>query len=80
MENYFFDQSEQLQELKDQTRLLNDSPAMLTAKEDSITSHNKILETRLSQVAQKGSQPKTNKMNAVTLPCLASSTKPLSLT
>ena len=67
MENYFLDQSEQLQELKDQTRLLNDSLATLTSKVNSISSHNKILGTQLSQVAQKVSQPKTNKMKAVTL-------------
>jgi len=67
MENYFFDQSEQLQELKDQTRLLNDSLATFTSKVDSISSHNKIIETQLSQVAQKVSQPKTNKLNVVTL-------------
>jgi len=67
MENYFLNQSEQLQELKDQTRLLNDSLATLTSKVDSISSHNKILETQISQVVQKVSQPKTNKMNVVTL-------------
>jgi len=42
MENYFFNQSEQVQELKDQTRLLNDSLATLTSKVDSISSHNKF--------------------------------------
>jgi len=67
MENYFLNQSEQLQELKDQTRLLNDSLATLTLKVDSISSHNKILETQISQVVQKVSQLKTNKMNVVTL-------------
>jgi len=67
METYFTNQSEQLQELKNQTELLNDSLAMLTSKVDSIFSHNKILETQISQVAQKVSQPRTNKMNVVTL-------------
>jgi hypothetical protein len=67
MENYLFNQSEQLQELKDQTRLLNDSLATLTSKVDSISPHNKILEIQLSQVIQKVSQPKTDKMNVVTL-------------
>jgi predicted nucleic acid-binding Zn-ribbon protein len=67
MENYLLNQSEQLQELKDQTRILNDSLATLTSKIDSISSHNKILETQLSQVVQKISQPKTKKMNAITL-------------
>ncbi|XP_039687849.1 uncharacterized protein [Medicago truncatula] len=65
MENYFFKQSEQLQELKDQTRLLNNSLATLTTKIDSIYSHNKISETQLSQVVRKAGHP--NKMNAVTL-------------
>jgi hypothetical protein len=46
---------------------LNDSLATLTSKVDSISSHNKILETQLSQVIQKVSPPKTNKMKAVTL-------------
>jgi len=67
MENNFLNQSEQLQELKDQTKLLNDSLAKLTSKVDYISSHNKILETQISQVIQKVSQPKTNKMNVVTL-------------
>ncbi|KEH37973.1 hypothetical protein MTR_2g055140 [Medicago truncatula] len=67
MENYFLEQSEEVQELKDQTRLLNDSLATLTSKVDSISTHNKISETELSQVVHKISQPKTNKMNAVTL-------------
>lgn len=65
MENYFLKQSEQLQELKDQTRLLNNSLATLTTKIDSISSHNKISETQLSQVVRKVNHP--NKMNAVTL-------------
>jgi len=61
MGNYFLNQSDQLQELKDQIRLLKDSLAKLTSKVDSISSHNKILETQISQVVQKVSQPKTKK-------------------
>jgi len=44
MENYFSNQTEQLQELEDQTRLLNDSLAKISPKIDSIPSHDKILE------------------------------------
>jgi hypothetical protein len=64
MENYLFNQFEQLKELMDQTRILNDSLATLASKVDSISSHNKILETQLSQVVQEICQPK---MNVVTL-------------
>jgi len=46
---------------------LKDSPAKLTSKVDSIFSHNKILETQISQVVPEVSQPKINKMNDVTL-------------
>ena len=53
MENYFLNQSEQLQELKDQTKLLNDSLAKLTSKVDSISSHNKILETKSPKLSKK---------------------------
>jgi hypothetical protein len=53
METYFFNQPKQLQELENQTRLLNDSLAKLTSKVDSISFHSKILETQISQVAQK---------------------------
>jgi hypothetical protein len=67
LENYLFNQFEQLRELEDQTRLLTDTLATLTSKVDSISSHNKILETQLSQVIQKVSHPKTDKMNAITL-------------
>jgi len=42
IESYFTNQSEQLQELKNQTGLLNESLAKLTSKVDSISSHNKI--------------------------------------
>lgn len=65
MENYFLKQSEQLKELKDQTRLLNNSLATLTKKIDSISSHNKTSETQLSQVVRKVGHP--NKKNIVTL-------------
>jgi len=67
MENYLSNQTEQLQELKDQTRLLNDSLAKITSKVDSISSHNQILEAQISHAFQKVSQPKIDKMNAVTL-------------
>jgi len=67
IETYFSNQSKELQELKNQTRLLNDSLAKLTSKVDSIFSHNKILETQISQLTQKVNQPKTNRMNAITL-------------
>ena len=52
MENYVIDQSKQLQELKNQTEFLNDSLAKITSKVDSIATHNKILKTQISQVAQ----------------------------
>jgi len=44
MENYFSNQTEQLQELEDQTRLLNDSLAKISPNIDFIPSHDKILE------------------------------------
>jgi len=44
-------QSKQLQELKNQTGFLNDSLVKLTSKVDSIATHNKMLETQISQVA-----------------------------
>ncbi len=47
------DQSNQFQELKNQTGFLNDSLAKLTSKVDSIATHNKMLETQISQVAQQ---------------------------
>ncbi|KEH37943.1 retropepsins domain protein, putative [Medicago truncatula] len=40
-----------LQELKNQTEFLNDSLAKLKTKVDSITTHNKMLETQISQMA-----------------------------
>jgi len=67
IETYFSNQSKELQELKNQTGLLNDSLAKLTSKVDSIFSHNKILEAQISQLTHKVSQPKTIKMNAITL-------------
>ena len=67
LEKYFTNKSEQLQELKNQVGLLNDSLAKLTSKMDSISSHNESLETQISQIARKVSQPITNKMNAITL-------------
>ena len=67
MENYVMNQSKQLQELKIQTGFLNDSLVKLTSKVDSVATHNKMLETQISQVAHQVSQPKTNNLNAITL-------------
>jgi len=53
MESYVINQSKQLQELKNQTGFLNDSLTKLNAKVDSFATHNKILETQISQVAQQ---------------------------
>jgi len=53
MENYVINQSNQLQELKNQIEFLNDSLVKLTSKVDSIATHNKMLETQISQVAQQ---------------------------
>jgi len=53
MENYVVNQSKQLQELKNQTRFMNDSLAKLNSKVDSIATHTKMLETQISQVAQQ---------------------------
>jgi hypothetical protein len=53
MENYVMNQSKQIQELKTQTGFLNDSLVKLTSKVDSIVTHNKMLETQISQVAQQ---------------------------
>jgi len=53
MENYVINQFKQLQELKNQTGLLNDSLVKLTSKVDSIAIHKKNLETKISQVAQQ---------------------------
>ena len=46
-------QSKQLQELKTQTGFLNDSLTKLNVKVDSFSTHNKMLETQISQVAQQ---------------------------
>jgi len=46
-------QSKQLQELKNQTGFLNDSLSKLNTKVDSISTHTKMLETQISQVAQQ---------------------------
>jgi len=53
MECYVMNQSKQLQELKNQTGFLNDSLTKLNAKVDSFATHNKMLETQISQVAQQ---------------------------
>jgi len=53
MESYVMNQSKKLQELKNQTGILNDSLAKLTSKVDSIATHAKMLETQISQVAQQ---------------------------
>ena len=60
MENYFSNQTEQLQQLEDETRLLNDSLAKILPKIDSTPSHDKILEAQFSHA-------NTNKMNSITL-------------
>jgi len=53
LENYVMGQSKQLQELNNQTGYLNDSLVKLTSKVDFIATHNKMLETQISQVAQQ---------------------------
>jgi len=53
MENYVINQSKQIQELKNQIGYMNDSLFKLTSKVDSIATHNKMLETQISQVANK---------------------------
>jgi len=50
-------QFKQIQEFKNQTGFLNDSIAKLTSKVDSIATHNKMLETQLSQVATSSQTP-----------------------
>ena len=67
LEKYLMDQSKQFQELKNQTEFLNDFLVKLTSKMDSIATHNQMLETQISQVAQQVSQTKTNRLNAITL-------------
>jgi len=53
LENCIMDQSKRYEELKSQTGFLNDSLTKITSKVDSISTHNKILETQISQVAQQ---------------------------
>ena len=67
IENFVLGQTKQNQELKNQTEFLNDSLTKITSKVDSIVTHNKMLETQISQVAQQVSQTKTNQINDVTL-------------
>jgi len=77
LENYFINQSEQLQELKNQTEFLNDSLVKLSSKVDSILYSQQMLETQISQVASPSqtsgifpSQPEANpkgQMNDITL-------------
>jgi len=60
LENFVLGQTKQNQELKNQTGFLNDSLIKLISKVDSIATHNKMLETQISQVAQQvatSSQP-----------------------
>jgi len=52
MESYVMNQSKQLKELKNQIGFLNVSLTKLNAKVDSFATHNKMLETQISQVAQ----------------------------
>jgi len=47
------EQSKCYEELKNQTGFLNDSLTKIILKVDSIATHNKILETQISQVAQQ---------------------------
>jgi len=47
------DQSKHYEELKNQNGFLNDSLTKHTSKVDSIATHNKMLETQISQVAQQ---------------------------
>ena len=60
LENFVLSQTEQNQELENQTRFLKDSLTELTSKVDSIATHNKMLETQISQIAQQVSQTETN--------------------
>jgi len=78
---FFINQSEQFQELKNQTGFLTDSLVKLSSKVDSIFYSQQMLETQISQVAQQvtsslqpsgvfSSQTKTNPkgpINAITL-------------
>jgi len=53
IENYFINQSVQLQELKNQTGFLNDYLVKISSKVDSILYSEQMLETQISQVAQQ---------------------------
>jgi uncharacterized coiled-coil protein SlyX len=53
LEKCVMHQSKQFQELKNQIGFLNDSVVKLTSKVDSISIHQKLLETQISQVAQQ---------------------------
>ena len=53
LENCLIDQSKHYEELKNQIGFLKDSLTKLTSKVDSIATHNKMLETQISQVAQQ---------------------------
>ena len=64
LENFVMSQSKRNEELINQTGFLNDTLIKLSSKVDSIATHNKMLETQISQVAQRVRQPKTNQMNA----------------
>jgi len=81
LEIFFINQSEQLQEFKNQTGFLTDSLVKLSSKVDSLFTHSKMLETQISQEAQQvasssqtsgifPSRPEANpkgKMNDITL-------------
>jgi len=81
LENYFINQSEQLQKLKIQTGFLNDSRVKLSSKVNSILYSQQMLETQIPQLAQQvvsfsqtsgifPSQPEANpkgQMNDITL-------------
>jgi hypothetical protein len=51
LENFVIDQSKQTLEHINQTGFLNDSFNKLISRVDSIATHNKMLETQISQVA-----------------------------
>jgi len=53
LENFLIGLSKQNQELINQTGFLKDSLAKLSSKVDSICTHQKMLETQISQVAQQ---------------------------
>ena len=57
LENFLINQSEQLQEFKNQTEFLKDSLAKHTLNVDSIVTHSKMIETQTSQVPQQLATP-----------------------